>query len=545
MSSLAAALFISLSLQTVPSGALEVPLPTATLSDAYYYFLQGRQLESQSDVPGAIAAYKKALEIAPKAAELHAELAGVYARDGRAKDALDEGAAALALDATNREAHRILGLVQSALAEQQPLASGAALTMQAIGNLEQAVAGGLLDPGVLFTLGKLYIQTSKYPKAIETLTNFLLDQPGYPDAVLLLAEAYDNTGQFAQAIAQLEPLVADQPNQPRAQTWLAELYERSGRWKEAAAKWGTVVKQAPQTQEYRTREASALLNAGDLAGGRDVLRDVVQNAPRDLSSWYLLAQAERRLQNGDGAEDAARHIIAIDATDPRGPLAMAEAKAARKDFGGVVETLDPLYAALLKAPAQGNPLVFVASQLSAALEASGNVTRSLQVLEDARRAFPDDQDLVLDLAGAYEHSGKIAESEQVLRDVLAKDPANPGVLNFLGYVLADHGLKLDEAVVLIRRALAADADNPSYLDSLGWALFKQGKYPDAVPALERAAASSPQSSLILDHLGEVYFQTKRYREAADVWTRALAGDHTDIDIVALTRKRDRARELAK
>ena len=132
-----------------------------------------------------------------------------------------------------------------------------------------------------------------------------------------------------------------------------------------------------------------------------------------------------------------------------------------------------------------------------------------------------------------------------MRDVLAKDPANPGVLNFLGYVLADHGLKLDEAVALITRALAVDADNPSYLDSLGWALFKQGKYPDAVPPLERAAESSPRSSLILDHLGELYFQTKRYREAADVWTRALAGDHTDIDIAALTRKRDRARELAK
>jgi hypothetical protein len=46
-------------------------------------------------------------------------------------------------------------------------------------------------------------------------------------------------------------------------------------------------------------------------------------------------------------------------------------------------------------------------------------------------------------------------------------------------------------------------------------------------------------------LGELYFQQKRYRDAADAWTRSLDGDRVTIDAAAITKKRDRARELAK
>jgi hypothetical protein len=37
---------------------------------------------------------------------------------------------------------------------------------------------------------------------------------------------------------------------------------------------------------------------------------------------------------------------------------------------------------------------------------------------------------------------------------------------------------------------------------------------------------------------------KRYREAAAAWDRALDGDREGIDVAAMTKKRDRARELA-
>ena len=126
--------------------------------------------------------------------------------------------------------------------------------------------------------------------------------------------------------------------------------------------------------------------------------------------------------------------------------------------------------------------------------------------------------------------------------ILVKHPDDGSALNALGYLLASRNQKLDEASALISKALVAEADNPAYLDSLGWVYFKQHKYAEATKRLERAAAALPLDSAVLDHLGELYFQQKRYREAADVW---LDGDRDGIDAAAITKKRDRARELGK
>ena len=496
----------------VLSIALQSPAPPApALADAYFYFLQGRMLEGRGDVPGAIAAYKRAVELEPKASAVHAELAGVYARAGRAVDAISEGEAAIAIDKTDREANRILGLIQASLAEN--LSEGPRQTQlmgEAIGHLEQALIGAR-DPGAELTLGRLDVRTNRLPKAIETLRNFLFDNPGYPEAVMLLAEAHERSGHINDAIDTLAPLASAPGAPPDAQTAMAGLYERADRWKDAAALWGALAAKQPDAS-YRMQQATALMNSGSVTAGRDVLAALAKDRPRDPSVWYLLAQAERRLGNARGAEDASKRITDIDPNDPRGPLALAESKEAARDFAGVVSALKPLY--------------------------------------DTRRALarPDDEVLsfvAMMLANAYEELKQFDRAEPLMREVIARDATDAAALNALGFMLADRGQKLDEALSLIQRALVIEPRNPSFLDSLGGVMFKQGHLAEALVPMEQAVKAAPSASLVQEHLGDIYFGLKRYREAADTFARALAGDRDGIDAPALTAKRDRARDLAK
>jgi tetratricopeptide (TPR) repeat protein len=117
-------------------------------------------------------------------------------------------------------------------------------------------------------------------------------------------------------------------------------------------------------------------------------------------------------------------------------------------------------------------------------------------------------------------------------------------LNGLGYLLAEQKERLGEAVELVQRALALEPGNPSYLDSLGWAYVQQGKAEEGRAVLERAAAERPTDSVVWHHLAESLFQLKRYREALSAWDKALAGDREGIDVSEVTRRRDRAKELA-
>lgn len=529
-----------------PPAAPQAPAPTTTaaVGEAYFLFMQGRALEGRGDVAGAIDAYRKAIQLVPQAADVRAELAGLFAREGRAGESVREAEAALAVDATNHEAHRILGLVRAALADNATTpAERDPQIAQAVRHLELALAGGRRDPGTEITLGRLYVRTARYDAAITTLTNFLVDQPGYPEGVLLLVEAYQATGQLAQAVNTLEPFVKAEPDMARARALLAEVYEEVGRAADALPHWAELAKTNPSNLPLRTRYGTALVNAGRLDDGRKVLRELAAEFPRDIGLWYLIAQVENRAGNAAGAEQASKTIRDLDPSDPRGPLALAEARVAGGDYRGAAIVLEPVLDAL-RAGGDDGALVRVSLELAEALNKIGERDKAIRVLEDTRTRAAQDEDLALALGSAYDRAGRREAAERLYRGLLEKHPGSPAVQNALGYHLADRKERLPEAIALIRRALDADPGNPSYLDSLGWALVQNGEAAQGRPLLERAAAARPDDGVVLDHLAEAQFQLKAYREAAATWDRVLAGDKEGIDVDAITRKRDRARQLA-
>ena len=74
---------------------LQRPPASASEATASYYFMLGRHLEDLDKIDDAIAAHQKAIALSPDSAELRAELAALYARQDRVREALDTAEAAL------------------------------------------------------------------------------------------------------------------------------------------------------------------------------------------------------------------------------------------------------------------------------------------------------------------------------------------------------------------------------------------------------------------------------------------------------------------
>jgi tetratricopeptide (TPR) repeat protein len=176
-----------------------------------------------------------------------------------------------------------------------------------------------------------------------------------------------------------------------------------------------------------------------------------------------------------------------------------------------------------------------------ALFDGGSRGDGLSVMEAAARAFPKDPNTLYQLADMYKDASRNPDAEKALRQLLVVEPTNANALNYLGYLLALRGDRLDEAIDLVRKALATEPDNGAFLDSLGWAYYRKGDLGEAERYLGQAANRLPRNSEVQEHLGDVLAKRGRLPDAVEAWTRALAGDGTDIDRAEIQKKIDDAR----
>jgi tetratricopeptide (TPR) repeat protein len=123
---------------------------------------------------------------------------------------------------------------------------------------------------------------------------------------------------------------------------------------------------------------------------------------------------------------------------------------------------------------------------------------------------------------SHEQMKRFDLADADFRKALDLNPSQPQVLNYLGYSMVERNLNLEEALDMIRRAVSAEPESGYIVDSLAWALFKLGRYEDAVMPMERASILEPVDPIVTDHLGDVYWAVGRKLEADFQWHRALS-----------------------
>jgi tetratricopeptide (TPR) repeat protein len=419
-----------------------------------YHFMLGRHLETDGKIDDAIAAHRRAIELMPESAELHAELAGLYARQDRARDAVEAAEAALHRDPDNREANRVLGSVYAALAEQRkPLRPGdkpSEYSARAVVSLENARRDNVFDAGLELTLGRLYLQTGAYERAVATLEPVVADQPGYPEAVWLLSLAYEAAGQKDRALTTLE----DGPVFYRGRVRLAELHERARQWKEAADAYAEAQAMNPGARDLAPRHAAALLGAGNAAAAKKIL-DIALSAEgreEDPVLLYLLAVSQRQTDDLAGAEATARRLRAIAPDDPRGLYVMAQILDAREDVDGAERALRELLAR--------DPLDAVALNHLGYMFAERGV--------------------------------RLDEAVTLVQRALEVEPENPSYLDSLGWAYFQQG-RFELADEPLTQAASKLPGNSVVQDHLGDLRFKQQRFADAAAAWERSLAGDGES----------------------------------------------------
>jgi tetratricopeptide (TPR) repeat protein len=123
---------------------------------------------------------------------------------------------------------------------------------------------------------------------------------------------------------------------------------------------------------------------------------------------------------------------------------------------------------------------------------------------------------------SWERTGRWDKAEPDLQQALKLNPAEPEIMNYLGFGWANRFQHLDQALDMLQKAIALRPASGEIRDSLGWAKYRLGRFPDAVRDLERAAQLAPAEPDINDHLGDAYWKVGRKLEAEFQWRRVLS-----------------------
>lgn len=117
------------------------------------------------------------------------------------------------------------------------------------------------------------------------------------------------------------------------------------------------------------------------------------------------------------------------------------------------------------------------------------------------------------LALLFEKNGQRDQCISLLRQVVAKDPDNADVLNFLGYTLLEKGGDLTEAYTHISRAVALKPEDGYIRDSLGWYYYLIGNYQQATIELQQAWQLVQNDSTVAKHLAMAHEKMGNMKKA--------------------------------
>jgi tetratricopeptide (TPR) repeat protein len=329
----------------------------------------------------------------------------------------------------------------------------------------------------------------------EALVGRYIAQPGAEPAVrLAYARALTQTQRYADALRELDALTQQQPT--LAPAWLMmgalRVEVRQSAAGEAALQRYLALR---ETQATRTEDEDD---------------DPVQ-------AWMLLAEAAE--QRGDlQAANAwlARIGSGEQALEVQSRRATLLAKQGQVDGARELIRRTPE-----RRPEDARAKLVAEAQMLRQVKRWGDAH---SVLASAEQRFPDDADLIYELAMMAEKLGRLDEMEQQLRRVMTLKPTQQHAYNALGYSLADRNLRLAEARTLIQRAIElAPPGDPFITDSLGWVEYRLGNRAEALRLLKQAYATRPDTE-IAAHLGEVLWATGEQDEARRIWREARERD---------------------
>jgi tetratricopeptide (TPR) repeat protein len=405
------------------------------------------------------------------------------------------------------------------------------------------------SPDALFLLGQAEWKQSRPLDALDVLVRARRADPKNPDIILLMAQISMAQGYYADSIPLLESGLAIAPQRTDLRLALGESYLRADQTGKAVAEFEKVLAAKPSTRAY------ALLGLAETYLGRfeaakEAFRHGLTLEPHNLFCLFNLGYIAERQGQGPRAAAVFEQVLRA---DPQFPGALLELAALRIEANRYPEAEELLnrYVQLNRNPAPGYYKLAL-------------VERKLNKTAAAERALSEFQKLSSNAATTYvyenlfdylDNRSKLsapARQQQDLTELQAevkKRPDQPEVL----YMLAEAYLRggdAEDARAAIAHLDEVRAGDYRTLAGAGVLLARYHRYDEAIQQFQAALQANPQSNEARFDLANALFRKGRYAQALEAAQQVSEQERSDdaylglvADICAHLGEIDRAEEM--
>jgi len=575
---LLAATYIKLRQPDKAVAVLEPALATVS-DDAQLLALVGSAYMQQGNLMKGTEMLEKAVEIAPDAAAIRTQLALGHLASGKSEQAVSELESAVDLGQGLYQADMLLVLVHlrnkefdgalataAKLKEKMP-DNPVPLNLMGVAHLgkgdtasgrsyfEQALK---LKPDyavAAMNLARLDLQENKLEQAKKRYEGILSFDSKYVGAMIGLAQLAERAGKAQEAVSWLEKARQRNPKAMEPRLFLIGIYTRAGEPLKALDVARELQETHPDNPVALRAVGTAQQAAGEHASAEVTFQKLVQAAPKSPELYYLLAEAQAKLDKLKEARanlnkalelqadylPAKVGLVSLELRLDRKQEAMVVARRIIKEhpnlavghqIEGDLLMKENAYKEAVKsyeAALQKGKSAQLALNLFQARKLAGDTKLAYQALLEWLTEHPEDVPVRMVLAGAYQGTGQREEAIAHYDKVVRAQPKNVVALNNLAWLYQQQSNP--KAVEYAERAYTIASDKPEIIDTLGWALVHSGKIDRGLVLLQEAVSKAPHLPEIRYHMAVALHKAGRIDEARKELKRLLR-DHSDFAGVA-------------
>ncbi|BCR05292.1 lipoprotein [Desulfuromonas versatilis] len=353
-----------------------------------------------------------------------------------------------------------------------------------------------------FNLAGFYAAANEPDKALAEYRAILHVDAQNLQALLRMAALQELSGDAEGALVTLQ--AAKQTGQAEGFLALARLHARQGNMSQALEVLNAAYTALPANPEILEMRGKLLVDRSQLEEAKELFQELEKaqagkGLPLLIAVHLRQGEVEKAIALAQGRIDAA-------ADAPYGYWLLASVYEKLGDRAKAQTVIEKGLAAV-------KDQVTLRMKLAALHAADGRSDQAVGIYEAIIAESPDFVAATFALGALHDGLGDKRKARKFYQDVLAKDENFTPALNNLAYLHAENYGDPKEALTLALKAYRNAPADPSVLDTLGYVLVKNGRAEEAIKVLEKAAAMLPDVPAVQLHLGQAYKAAGKKNEA--------------------------------